>query len=91
MVQNGAMVLLTNHTALSSELLILLVNTLQRDLKSSNQWEVCAALSAAARLIGADTIPAVLKLVKDLVLHKEPHVRKKVIYFPHVHIYIHVF
>jgi vesicle coat complex subunit len=43
------------------------------------QWEVCAALSAAGRLIGADTIPAVLKLVKDLVQHKEAHVRKKVL------------
>jgi len=43
------------------------------------QWEVCAALSAAGRLIGADTIPAVLKLVKDLMQHKEAHVRKKVL------------
>ena len=62
----------------SSELLILLVNSLQRDLKSSNKWEVCAALSAAGRLVGADTMEAVLKLVKDLVQHKEAHVRKKV-------------
>lgn len=63
----------------SSELLILLVNTLQKDLKSTNKWEVCAALSAAGRLVGADTIEAVLKLVKDLVQHKEAHVRKKVL------------
>ena len=31
----------------ASELLILLVNTLQRDLKSTNHWVVCAALSSA--------------------------------------------
>lgn len=63
----------------SSELLILLVNTLQRDLKSANHWEACAALSAAGRLIGADTIPAVFKLIKDLIQHKNAHVRKKVL------------
>ena len=61
----------------ASELLILLVNTLQRDLKSTNHWVVCAALSSAGRLMGADTIPAVLKLVKDLVQHQEAHVRKQ--------------
>ncbi|EKX53145.1 Adaptor protein complex 4 subunit epsilon [Guillardia theta CCMP2712] len=62
-----------------SELLILLVNTIQRDLKSQNPWEICAALSAVTRLIGIDTIPAVLKLVKDCMSHKEAHVRKKAI------------
>ena len=60
-----------------SELLILLVNTLQRDLKSQNPWEVCAALSAMTRLIGAETVPAVLKQVIDLLGHANDQVRKK--------------
>ncbi|KAJ1490707.1 adaptin N terminal region-domain-containing protein, partial [Baffinella frigidus] len=60
-----------------SELLILLVNTLQRDLRSANPWEVCAALSAATKLIGADTVPAVIKMVKDVFAHNDAHVRKK--------------
>jgi AP-4 complex subunit epsilon-1 len=60
-----------------SELLILLVNTLQRDLRSANPWEVCAALSAATKLIGADTVPAVIKHVKDVFAHQDAHVRKK--------------
>jgi hypothetical protein len=63
----------------SSELLILLVNTLQRDLRSQNPWEVCAALSAVTRLIGAETIPAVLSLVKECFTHQSEHVRKKAV------------
>ena len=60
-----------------SELLILLVNTLQKDLKSQNPWEVCAALSAMTRLIGSETVPAVLKQVVDLLSHTNDQVRKK--------------
>ncbi len=63
----------------NSELLILLVNTLQRDLRSQNPWEVCAALSAVTRLIGAETIPAVLALVKECFTHQSEHVRKKAV------------
>lgn len=66
-----------------SELLILLVNTLQRDLRSSNPWEVCAALAAATKLIGADTVPAVIKLVKDVFAHQDAHVRKKALMVLH--------
>eukprot|EP00284_Hemiselmis_tepida_P004235 CAMPEP_0174941868 /NCGR_PEP_ID=MMETSP1355-20121228/72867_1 /TAXON_ID=464990 /ORGANISM="Hemiselmis tepida, Strain CCMP443" /LENGTH=431 /DNA_ID=CAMNT_0016189009 /DNA_START=60 /DNA_END=1351 /DNA_ORIENTATION=- len=62
-----------------SELLILLVNTLQRDLKSTNPWEVCAALSAVTRLIGPETIPAVVGQVRGCCGHASEHVRKKAV------------
>jgi AP-4 complex subunit epsilon-1 len=51
----------------------------QRDLRSQNQWEVCAALSAVTRLIGSETIPAVVHLVKECFAHKSEHVRKKAV------------
>mmetsp|Transcript_20610 Transcript_20610/g.48958 ORF Transcript_20610/g.48958 Transcript_20610/m.48958 type:complete len:814 (+) Transcript_20610:300-2741(+) len=60
----------------NSELLILLVNTIQKDLKSANSWDVCAALSAVTRVIGGETVPAVLKPVRDQLTNKDAHVRK---------------
>jgi AP-4 complex subunit epsilon-1 len=61
------------------ELIILLVNTIQRDLKSSNYLEVCAALGAVCKLMNAETIPAVLPQVVELLSHSQELVRKKAV------------
>ncbi|KAL0222904.1 hypothetical protein P9112_002294 [Eukaryota sp. TZLM1-RC] len=59
------------------DLLVLLVNSLQRDLRSKNPLIISIALSAACRLLSAEMIPAVVDQVFDLVTHKQPLVRKK--------------
>eukprot|EP00697_Spironema_sp_BW2_P010272 gnl/Spiro4/25436_TR12687_c0_g1_i1.p1 gnl/Spiro4/25436_TR12687_c0_g1~~gnl/Spiro4/25436_TR12687_c0_g1_i1.p1 ORF type:complete len:1239 (-),score=303.72 gnl/Spiro4/25436_TR12687_c0_g1_i1:57-3773(-) len=61
------------------ELIILMVNTMQRDLKSSNMMEVCAALHACCSLIGEETIPAMLPFVIELLSHASEYVRKKAV------------
>ncbi|WCJ29001.1 AP-4 complex subunit epsilon [Euphorbia peplus] len=61
------------------DLIILIVNTIQKDLKSDNYLVVCAALNAVCRLINEETIPAVLPQVVDLLGHGKEAVRKKAI------------
>ncbi|KAL1532291.1 AP-4 complex subunit epsilon-like [Salvia divinorum] len=61
------------------DLIILIVNTIQKDLKSDNFLVVCAALNAVCRLINEETIPAVLPQVVDLLGHQKEAVRKKAV------------
>ena len=61
----------------SHELNILMINTLQRDLKSSNYLTVCHALTASCRLVNAETVPAVSHMVVELLKHPKELVRKK--------------
>lgn len=61
------------------ELMILIVNTIQKDLRSDNYLAVCAALNAVCRLINEETIPAVLGQVVELVGHGKEAVRKKAV------------
>ncbi|OEL20490.1 AP-4 complex subunit epsilon [Dichanthelium oligosanthes] len=61
------------------DLVILVVNTIQKDLRSDNYLVVCAALSAACRLIGEEAIPAVLPQVVELLAHPKEAVRKKAV------------
>ncbi|GAB4857294.1 hypothetical protein Ancab_015202 [Ancistrocladus abbreviatus] len=61
------------------DLIILIVNTIQKDLKSDNYLVVCAALNAVCRLINEETIPAVLPQVVELLAHPKEMVRKKAI------------
>ncbi|VFQ63171.1 unnamed protein product [Cuscuta campestris] len=61
------------------DLIILIVNTIQKDLKSDNYLVVCAALNAVCRLINEETIPAVLPQVADLLGHAKEAVRKKAV------------
>ena len=63
----------------SHDLIILIVNTIQKDLKSDNHLVVCAALGAALKLINEETIPAVLNQVVDLLAHPKETVRKKAV------------
>ncbi|KAG0630461.1 hypothetical protein M758_1G179700 [Ceratodon purpureus] len=61
------------------DLIILIVNTIQKDLKSDNYLVVSAALTAVCKLINEETIPAVLPQVIDLLGHPKEHVRKKAV------------
>ncbi|KAF8391905.1 hypothetical protein HHK36_022245 [Tetracentron sinense] len=61
------------------DLIILIVNTIQKDLKSDNFLLVCAALTAVCKLINEETIPAVLPQVLELLGHPKEAVRKKAI------------
>ena len=55
----------------------MLVNQLQRDLKSSNHVATASALQAVCRLVTNDMIPPMLPLVVDLLKHEQANVRKK--------------
>ncbi|KAL0221871.1 hypothetical protein RCL1_001725 [Eukaryota sp. TZLM3-RCL] len=59
------------------DLLVLLVNSIQRDLRSRDHIVVSIALGAASRLLNAEMIPAVLDQVVSLAEHHVPLVRKK--------------
>ncbi|WOL03688.1 AP-4 complex subunit epsilon [Canna indica] len=61
------------------DLIILIINTIQKDLRSDNYLIVCAALTAACKLINEETIPAVLPQVVDLLAHSKEAVRKKAV------------
>lgn len=61
------------------DLIILIVNTIQKDLKSDNYLVVCTALTAVCKLINEETIPAVLPQVVELLGHPKEAVRKKAI------------
>ncbi|PON76157.1 Adaptor protein complex AP-4, epsilon subunit [Trema orientale] len=61
------------------DLIILIVNTIQKDLRSDNYLVVCSALNAVCKLINDETIPAVLPQVLDLLSHPKDAVRKKAI------------
>ena len=61
------------------DLIILIVNTIQKDLRSDNFLVCCAALTAVCRLINEETIPAVLPQVVDLLGHQKELVRKKAV------------
>ncbi|KAE9597930.1 putative adaptor protein complex AP-4, epsilon subunit [Lupinus albus] len=65
------------------DLIILIINTIQKDLKSDNYLIVCAALDASCRLINEETIPAVLPQVVDLLAHSKEAVRKKAVMVLH--------
>lgn len=61
------------------DLIILIVNTIQKDLRSDNYLVVCAALTAVCKLINEETIPAVLPQVVELLGHGKEAVRKKAV------------
>ena len=61
------------------DLIILIINTIQKDLKSDSYPVVCAALAALCELINEDTIPAVLPQIVELLNHPKVYVRKKAV------------
>lgn len=62
-----------------SELMYLIVSSIQRDLKSPNYLEVSAALTAAAQLLRPELMTVVQGEVAGLVTHEKPLVRRKVV------------
>lgn len=63
--------------------MLLLINTLQQDLKSDNYLLVSMALTVVAKLVNTETIPAILPLVVKLLDHKEGNVKKKAVMVLH--------
>ncbi|XP_014768030.1 AP-4 complex subunit epsilon-1 isoform X2 [Octopus bimaculoides] len=61
------------------ELIVLLVNTILKDLRSTNILDNCIALSAASSLVNAEMIPVVLPLVEEKLRHSRSVVRKKAV------------
>jgi AP-4 complex subunit epsilon-1 len=61
------------------DLIILIVNTIQKDLKSDNYLVCCAALTAVCKLLNEETIPAVLPQVVELLTHPKELVRNKAV------------
>ena len=65
------------------ELTTLVVNTLRRDVASSNHVEVCAALIAIPKLVSVEMMPALLQPVLALLDHSLETVRKKAVMVLH--------
>jgi len=63
----------------SSEFLILLVSSIQKDLQSNNWVEVCMALSTVARFANPLIIQAVSEPVIKLLDNKDNKIRKKAV------------
>ncbi|XP_006814481.1 AP-4 complex subunit epsilon-1-like, partial [Saccoglossus kowalevskii] len=61
------------------ELIMLLINTIQKDLQSTNIVEVCIALTVVCKLINTEMIPAILPLVEEKLQHPKAIVRTKAV------------
>ncbi|XP_053128364.1 AP-4 complex subunit epsilon-1 isoform X2 [Hemicordylus capensis] len=61
------------------ELLLLLVNTVVKDLQSSNLMEVCMALTVVSQIFPREMIPAVLPLIEDKLQHSKEIIRRKAV------------
>ncbi|KAK7194263.1 Adaptin N terminal region containing protein [Novymonas esmeraldas] len=61
----------------SSELMYLMVATIQRDLRSLNYLEVSAALTAAARMLRPELLTVIQEDVAGLLRHEKALVRRK--------------
>lgn len=59
------------------ELLVLLVNTLQRDLRSRNQLDVTSALSSLPYLLNSEIFSSVENTLIALLSHQTPAIRRK--------------
>ncbi|KAE8617737.1 hypothetical protein XENTR_v10009187 [Xenopus tropicalis] len=61
------------------ELLLLLVNTVLKDLQSTNLVEVCMALTVVSQIFPKEMIPAALPLIEDKLQHSKEIVRRKAV------------
>ncbi|XP_063782152.1 AP-4 complex subunit epsilon-1 isoform X2 [Pseudophryne corroboree] len=61
------------------ELLLLLVNTVLKDLQSTNLVEVCMALTMVSQIFPREMIPAALPLIEDKLQHSKEIVRRKAV------------
>lgn len=60
-----------------SELMILLINTIQKDLKSTNLLEVSFALIVVSKLANIEMVPALTSLVTPLLGHQSELIRRR--------------
>ncbi|XP_053343985.1 AP-4 complex subunit epsilon-1 [Clarias gariepinus] len=63
----------------SHELLLLLVNTVLKDLQSTNLIEVCMALTVVSQIFPKDMIPSILPLVEEKLSHQKEIIRRKAV------------
>lgn len=63
----------------NSELLILMISTIQRDLQSKNHLEVLAALTVLTKLCNQHILIAVHEAVSKLLSHAHEMIRKKAV------------
>ncbi|KAM4038210.1 AP-4 complex subunit epsilon-1 [Anomaloglossus baeobatrachus] len=61
------------------ELLLLLVNTVLKDLQSTNLVEMCMALTVVSQIFPREMIPAALPLIEDKLQHSKEIVRRKAV------------
>ncbi|KAH3704399.1 AP-4 complex subunit epsilon-1-like [Dreissena polymorpha] len=61
------------------DLILLLINTIQKDLKSSNILDNLAAMTAAAQLVPAELIPSLLPMIVAKLQHQRELVRQKAV------------
>ncbi|XP_073509144.1 AP-4 complex subunit epsilon-1 isoform X1 [Phyllobates terribilis] len=61
------------------ELLLLLVNTVLKDLQSTNLVEMCMALTIVSQIFPREMIPAALPLIEDKLHHSKEIVRRKAV------------
>nr|XP_033776243.1 AP-4 complex subunit epsilon-1 isoform X2 [Geotrypetes seraphini]XP_033776244.1 AP-4 complex subunit epsilon-1 isoform X2 [Geotrypetes seraphini] len=61
------------------DLLLLLVNTVLKDLQSTNLVEVCMALTVVCQIFPREMIPAVLPLIEDKLQHSKEIIRAKAV------------
>eukprot|EP00126_Sphaerothecum_destruens_P003864 Sdes_comp17665_c2_seq1m6933 len=61
------------------ELLLLLINSLQKDLDSTSLLEVCLALNLICCIPSSELIVSLLPYIKKNTAHENPQVRKKAI------------
>lgn len=60
------------------ELVLLLINTIQKDLASSDYIEVGAALNYCSQAVHREIIPILLPSIMNLLFHSKSVIRKKV-------------
>jgi AP-4 complex subunit epsilon-1 len=63
----------------NSELMILLINTIQKDLKSSNLLQVSFALIVISRLANADMVPVLVSQLLPLLAHASEMIRRRAV------------
>ncbi|KAH8738928.1 hypothetical protein FG386_000794 [Cryptosporidium ryanae] len=60
-----------------NELIVLLINTLQRDLSSRNQLDIISALSSLPYLLNTEILSSIEELLVKLLSHQTPIIRRK--------------
>jgi len=63
--------------------MMLVINSFRKDLASTNILDITSALTCMSWLINAETIPAVIEVVKARITHPSELVRKKVVMVIH--------